>query len=305
MRILLAASESAGLQVLRALHQEGRAVVGVLAPRETATGTSAIWTYAEKNGIPTFAADRVKDPAFAGEVADAEVDLFLNVHSLHVVHASVLEAVRVGAFNLHPGPLPRYAGLNAPSWAIFRGEERHGVTLHAMEAGIDTGPIAYQELFGIEEKDTGFSLYAKCIRQGVPLVLRLVKVASQDPANIPAVPQDLSMREYFGREVPGGGRLSWAQPARRIVDFVRACDYLPFPSPWGHPESRLHGRALEVIKAVTTQEASTQVPGTVVEDRGEGVAVASADCDVVVSRVRFDDRYRPAAEVLEPGTRLG
>ena len=38
---------------------------------------------------------------------------------------------------------PEYAGLNAPSWAIYNGEPAHGVTLHWMEAAIDTGPIAW------------------------------------------------------------------------------------------------------------------------------------------------------------------
>jgi len=61
------------------------------------------------------------------------------------VPEAVLGVPARGAWNLHPGPLPRYAGLNAPSWAIYRGEQRHGVTVHRMDRGIDTGDIAYQE----------------------------------------------------------------------------------------------------------------------------------------------------------------
>ena len=68
------------------------------------------------------------------------VDLLLNVHSLYLIaRRTVVAAPRIGSFNLHPGPLPEYAGLNTPSWAIYNGEREHGVTVHWMEPGVDTG----------------------------------------------------------------------------------------------------------------------------------------------------------------------
>ena len=98
-----------------------------------------------------------------------EIDLLLNVHSLYVIHADLVAAPRTGSFNLHPGPLPEYAGLNAPSWAIYHGESRHTVTVHWMEPGIDTGAIAYETSFEIAEDDTGLSLSARCVREDCPV----------------------------------------------------------------------------------------------------------------------------------------
>ena len=57
-----------------------------------------------------------------------------------------------------------------------------------MEPGIDTGPVAYQELFDIEDADTGLTLSARCIRSGITLVLRLMETALNDPAAIPLTP---------------------------------------------------------------------------------------------------------------------
>ena len=69
----------------------------------------------------------------------------MNVHSLFLIHPWS-SAPTIGSFNLHPGPLPEYAGLNVPSWAIYEGEKRsHGVTVHWMDEGVDTGPIAWIE----------------------------------------------------------------------------------------------------------------------------------------------------------------
>jgi hypothetical protein len=70
------------------------------------------------------------------------------------------------SFDLHPGPLPRYAGLNSVSWAIYRGEKEHGVTLHKLAPEIDAGPIIFQESVSIGRKETGLSLTAKCVNAG-------------------------------------------------------------------------------------------------------------------------------------------
>ena len=53
----------------------------------------------------------------------------------------VLALAARGAINFHDGPLPRYAGLNAPVWAILNREPAHGVTWHLIEGGIDEGDI--------------------------------------------------------------------------------------------------------------------------------------------------------------------
>jgi methionyl-tRNA formyltransferase len=232
--------ESAGIQTLKALTGSGHRIVAVMASEsKNNNGLANLWETSERLGYRTWQSKLVKDPRFADEVRAAEVDVILNIHSLFIINKEVVSAPRIGCFNMHPGPLPRYAGLNAVSWAIYRGETSHGVTIHKMEPGIDTGPIVYQEFFDIDDADTGFTLSARCIRSGMPLVLRLMEAASIDPAAIPLTPQDLTKREYFGREIPHDGKLLWSLPARKIVNFVRACDFFPFPSPWGHPQTIL------------------------------------------------------------------
>jgi methionyl-tRNA formyltransferase len=174
-----------------------------------------------------------------------------------------------------------------------------------MEPGIDTGPIVYQEFFDINEADTGLTLSARCIRSGIALILRLMETASADPAAIPLTPQDLTKREYFGREIPYEGRLSWSLPAREIVNFVRACDFFPFPSPWGHPQTILEtmsgAQEIGVAKAWLTGEKCARTPGTVGEFVGTGVRVACGDEWIMVNKLRVEGRYVNPAEVLKPG----
>jgi amino acid adenylation domain-containing protein len=305
MNILLIGEDAAGMQTLQALRRSNHRIVAVMAcpSRQNRAGAS-LWNLAGRMGFPTWQAQLVKDPDFAEQIRKEEVDLILNVHSLFLIHKKILTAPRLGSYNLHPAPLPRYAGLNSVCWAIYHGEHQHGVTLHKMVPEIDAGPIVYQELVSIGSDETGLSLTTRCVNAGVPLVLRLLEVAAQDSSAIPFVAQDLSKREYFGREIPQGGNLSWELPACRVVDFIRACDFLPFPSPWGHPRTGLHGEELGIVKSQLTGIPVDEPVGTVGEASEAGVEVACGDEWILVREVLQNGRYLPAQEVLKKGNRL-
>jgi len=305
MNVVLAAEESAGLQMLRALAGSSHRLVAVLAapPKPGFAGASA-WNAARNLGFDTWPAELVKDPALAERLRAAKVDILLNVHSLYLINREVLAAPRLGAYNLHPGPLPRYAGLNAVSWALYRGEPTHGVTVHKIDPEIDNGPIVYQSIFPIADDDTALSLSFKCVREGIALMLRLLEIAAADPANIPLRPQDISAREYFGREVPEQGRLSWSWPASKVVNFVRACDYFPFPSPWGHPCTRINAQEFALVKAARTGLPTDAPPGTVGKSVASGVHVACQDEWVLVGKLLLAGKYLAASEFLRSGDRL-
>ena len=240
----------------------------------------------------------MKDPGFAAQVRETEVDILLNVHSLYLAHEAVLSAPRVGAFNLHPGPLPLYAGLNAPLWAVYRGEATYGVTLHWMTPRVDAGPIAYQRLFALGEEETGLSLFLKCIESGLELVGELLKTAEAAPDRIPRQEQHLERRERVRSGPPEEGRLSWDRPAAEVVRFVRACDFRPFASPWGHPRASLAGRELGVLSCRSTRRAAEGSPGALGDVVGSGVEVSCADTRVILEDVLHEGRAGKAADVV-------
>ena len=304
MRILLVGEESAGLNVLRWLLTTEHVVVAVLTGRTTGTPSSLAGA-AARHGLRVHSAELVREEGFADWLESERIDLLLNIHSLFLIRAEALLVPTIGCFNLHPGPLPRYAGLNAPSWAIYRGEAEHGTTVHWMTGEIDAGPIAYQEFFDVTPDDTGLSVTMKCVRLGVPLVSKVVEAAASGREAIPRIEQDLRERTYFPPGPPDGGRLKWSAPARTIVDFVRAADYLPFPSPWGHPRTSIGRRELEVTKASLTGESTKGVrPGTVGTPQGGGVLAAAADEWVLLERIRVAGAPTSASEAFRPGMRL-
>ena len=298
LNILLVGGESAGTQTLKLLANSPHRIVGVLATRPSDHQHGGLWNAATKLGLTCLPAGDIQRPEFAVQLELLGVDVLLNVHSLYLIPAAVLEACRIGAFNLHPGPLPEYAGLDVPSWAIYNGETWHGVTLHAMVPKIDAGSIAYQSRFEIGPTDTGLKVMSNCVRHGMRLVKALLDDLYRDPTLVPQTVQDLSRRRYFFRQAPNGGLLEWNRSAVAIADHVRAADYSPFDSPWGHPVCQWGQIEVGVIRALASNVASDSAPGTVGDATDTGVLVASSDNWVEVQLVTIDGHRRNAVDVL-------
>jgi UDP-4-amino-4-deoxy-L-arabinose formyltransferase/UDP-glucuronic acid dehydrogenase (UDP-4-keto-hexauronic acid decarboxylating) len=171
-----------------------------------------------------------------------------------------------------------------------------------MDDGIDTGPIAYRLEFPIDEDDTGLTLSAKCIRVGLPLIHDLLEDAVRN--TIPRTPQPHGVRRYYGQEIPHEGRLIWTESAARIVNFIRACDYAPFASPWGPPRAYLTGREIVILKAALSGEPSDAPAGTVGRREKSDILVAARDEWIRITRVQVGSTSYPAADVLRPGERF-
>ncbi|MGM0506335.1 MAG: methionyl-tRNA formyltransferase [Bacteroidota bacterium] len=304
MKILLVANESAGLQAAKKILQSSHSLTAVLTEVEMASG-SAISTMAKQAGCRTLPASSVSDPRFSQWISRHQVDVLLNVHSLHRIDTDVIQSLNIGAFNLHPGPLPRYAGLNAPSWAIYNREESHAVTLHEITPVIDAGDILYEHVFPLGENDTGLSVSLSCTRYGI----RLIEQFLQDLSNDSQVPtrkvQDLSQRRVYKRsDIPNSGKIVWDSTAREIDAFVRASSYSPFPSPWGVPHTSVRNHSLSILKMEISSIPADHAPGTVGAIDNRTISVAAADRWVTLSSWLLDGKLASPDTFIHSGDRL-
>jgi UDP-4-amino-4-deoxy-L-arabinose formyltransferase/UDP-glucuronic acid dehydrogenase (UDP-4-keto-hexauronic acid decarboxylating) len=295
LTVALVAEEAAGARALRLLAEREQPLAAVL------TKTPSVAALAAELGVPQLQPDLVLDPPFAGWLDQRNVDLLLNVHSVLNPDAGVLAAPRIGSFNLHPGPLPRYAGFNAPSWAIAEGEERHAVTVHWMTPEMDAGPIAYEQWFEIVPGDTGLRLASRCVHEGIPLLARLL--ADAERGGVSSRPQASEDAHFYWYEVPHGGRLPWQAGAKRVVDLVRAADYSPYPSPWGAFLTAVGGGDVAVLRASRTGEPSEAPPGAIGAPRGGAALVSAGDEWVLVEHSRRDGEDLTPASLLPEGGR--
>lgn len=282
LRLALAAEESAGVQVLQRLQKSGADVALVLASKKRSGQMGgSVWDAAAKAGLETLSPRKLKRAEFADELSRRGIDLLLTVRCPYIVDGAVLAAPRLGAFNLHTGPLPSHAGRNVVSWAIFEGRAEHGITVHRTVEAVDAGPIAYERRFPIDPDDGALDVLRRSIREGVKAVLELVEQAAIDPAGIPVREQDLGARRVYGREAPGALNDPLACDARELRDLIRACRFFPFPSPWGTPVLGAGEESVGLLGVGPPVEAgpADAAPGTL-------SAAGAADADGVLLAAR-------------------
>lgn len=71
---------------------------------------------------------------------------FVFVNGTRIIHKKILDQIAVPVLNIHVGITPKYRGIHGGYWALYRGDaENFGVTLHYVDAGVDTGKIISQK----------------------------------------------------------------------------------------------------------------------------------------------------------------
>ncbi|QGX99508.1 LLM class flavin-dependent oxidoreductase [Roseovarius faecimaris] len=238
----------------------------------------AVRGWAEGKGL------RVLDKA--SELTDGGFDWLLSIANLKIIPDAVLALARQGAVNFHDGPLPRYAGLNTPAWAIWNGEAQHGITWHLIEGGVDEGDILDQRLIDIAEDETAYSLNSKCYAAAMESFPGVVEQLVSGPLN--RTRQDLSQRSYFARDdrPAMGGLLDFAKPAVELARQARALDFGGYRNPLTTPKL-LTGETWVAVGTVEAEDTiSASEPGTVLEVTAMGLRVASAAGVVHLSGLR-------------------
>jgi methionyl-tRNA formyltransferase len=75
--------------------------------------------------------------------------------------------------NFHNSLLPAFRGTRPINWALEIGSKSHGVTLHEIDKGVDTGLLIDKEEFSITERDQDvLDVYLKCVNAGRTLFER-------------------------------------------------------------------------------------------------------------------------------------
>jgi natural product biosynthesis luciferase-like monooxygenase protein len=261
---LIFGNESLTIQCAEALLARGHAIAALV------TRNPDVRAWGQARGIRV----ETQDNGLSGRLSGQRVDWLLSIANLNVIPETVL-SLADQAVNFHDGPLPRYAGLNAPVWAILNGEAQHGITWHRMVAGVDEGAILDQRLFDIAPNDTALTLNTKCFSAAIesfPSVLDALE------ANVPGQAQDLTQRsEYRRADRPAAAaRLDFSQSAEQVSALVRALDHGNYANPLAIPKIEIDGRILLVTKA-DALPAGDGAAGTVTEASEAGLIVTCAD----------------------------
>ncbi|TLP67332.1 LLM class flavin-dependent oxidoreductase [Parasedimentitalea maritima] len=222
-------------------------------------------------------------------------DWLFSIANLTLIPDAVLNMASKGAINFHDGPLPRYAGLNTPNWALINGEAEHGITWHMIEGGVDEGDIVAQRLFPLSEDETAFSLNSKCYAAAIDSFGEVM--AQLESGAITRTPQDLSQRSYFSRadRPAAGGRLDFTRPANELSQLVRALDYGGYWNPLCAAKVDVNGRIV-LVGSATVSEGSGPA-GTVLDHHADQLTIATGDGAITLGKLT-----RPNGAVVDLNT---
>ncbi len=242
--------------------------------RAVVTEEPALLQWARERGLKTI------DPAadVLALLSAMSFQFLFSVVNLRVLPPALLALPRRLAVNYHDGPLPRYAGVHATSWALMRGEREHGITWHTMEPAVDTGAVLKQVTFDVGPRATALSLNAACYEAALHSFVELIPELTAGTASLQ--PQDEQGRSYFGRlrRPPAACVLDWRRPVHALDALVRALDFGPYENALGLPKLLCpDGSVVAVQKTTVLTEPAPAAAGTVLAAGDRSVVVAGTD----------------------------
>ncbi|MCL4183413.1 MAG: methionyl-tRNA formyltransferase [Burkholderiaceae bacterium] len=303
LRIVFAGTPRFAAVALEAIVAAGHDIVLVLtrvdkpAGRGRAVQESAVKQLARERGLPIGQPRSLRDEALQARLRALDADVMVVAAYGLILPAEVLGIPRHGCLNIHASLLPRWRGAAPIQRAIEAGDAETGITIMQMDEGLDTGPILLAEREAIRAGDSGGSLHERLAALGAHAIveaLERLRAGMLRPQPQPA--QGITYAHKLGR---ADALVDWAQPARRIVDRVRAFD--PVPGATAILE-RMPAAPIKLWSARAAGPVETGAaarPGTVLLAAPGRLIVACGDGAVELLELqRSGSRRLPAADFL-------
>lgn len=231
MQILLLTNNWGGLQIAKWLRERNEQVVGlVIHPEESQQCADEI---VETLGLPpekTWKAPALREPGTVAQIRKLAPDIIVSSFFSYLIKPEIIEIPIYGCINLHQGYLPWNRGWHENVWPFLDGTPA-GVTIHYIDAGVDTGDIIAQRRISLEPTDTGETLYRKITNTLIELfkdAWPLIKTGENQ-----RIPQDLSVGVRHKRadmDRIDHIDLDKQYKARDLLNLLRARTFPPYPA---------------------------------------------------------------------------
>jgi methionyl-tRNA formyltransferase len=214
----------------------------------------------------------------------------------------VLDLPRLGCLNIHASLLPRWRGAAPIHRAIEAGDERTGITIMQMDAGLDTGDMLLREAVDIRPDDTTATLHDRLAELGGRLIVEALEAAAC--GGLQRTPQPEEGVTYAHKIEKAEAAIDWSQPATVIERRVRAFD--PFPG----ASFQLGGEQVKLWRSAVRAGVSGPAGSVMQADAGRfTVACGEGSLDLLELQ-RPGGKRQPVqaflqSQALAAGTRLG
>jgi methionyl-tRNA formyltransferase len=189
---------------------------------------SAVEEQARRFGLAVLTPATLKTPEALEQFRAYQADAAVVVAYGMILPQAILDAPRLGCFNLHASLLPRWRGAAPINRAIMAGDNATGVMVMKMDAGMDTGDIAMAERTTISDTMTAADLHDALAPLGADLMVRAV--AALERGMLQLVRQDKEGVTYANKIDKAETRIDWNRQAREVLRHIHGLS--PFPGAW-------------------------------------------------------------------------
>jgi methionyl-tRNA formyltransferase len=285
MRIAFMGTPVFAATSLAALARTDHKIVAVYSQPARAKGRgmkptpSPVEALATELGLPTYSPVSLRNAEAQADFAALNLDLAIVAAYGLILPKAILAAPRLGCINIHASLLPRWRGAAPIERAILAGDSETGITLMAMDEGLDTGGMIATRRVPIGHGATGGSLHDTLAALGAELLLATLP----EIATITPVPQPSDGVTYAAKRGPADLRLDWRESADALDRRIRA--FAPSPGCYGE----LGAERIKILKATPVKGSGE--PGVFLDDR---LTVACGD-----GALRLDRLQRPGRGPLD------
>lgn len=199
-------------------------------------------------GLEVRTPKSLKTPEAQAEFAALNLDVAVVVAYGLILPQAILDAPKMGCINIHASLLPRWRGAAPIHRAIQAGDDKTGICIMQMEAGLDTGPVWAHEAVAITETMTTAELHDILSAMGARMIApTLAKIAAGE---VVAEAQPEIGVTYAAKLSKEEGFLDTTRPVAELARQVRA--FTPWPACW----IEYHGERVKVFAASIVPMAS-------------------------------------------------
>jgi methionyl-tRNA formyltransferase len=235
---------------------------------------------------------------FSGFAADAAVVVAYGM----ILPQAILDAPRLGCFNLHASLLPRWRGAAPINRAIMAGDTESGVMVMKMDVGLDTGDVALAERLPVTDAMTAADLHDALAPLGADLMVRAMAALEQGRLHLTRQASDGVT--YAAKIDKAEARIDWTRSARAVLRHIHGLS--PFPGAWSEIAGGGEAARIKILRCEPA--AGAGAPGEVLDDR---LAIACGDGAIrIVELQRAGKAPMKAVDFLrgtplKPPARLG
>lgn len=300
-RIIFAGSPAFATPTLQMLCGRGHRPVAVLTQPDRPAGrgrqlsSSPVKQLALELGIPVLQPATLKTETPQAELRALAPDLLVVVAYGLLLPPAVLGIPPRGCVNVHASILPRWRGASPIQTAILAGDSETGVSIMAMEAGLDTGAVYSCARLPIDAQETAGELEQRLATLGATALSDVLDDLLA--GTLQAQPQPAEGVTYAGRISKADGRIDWNQPATQIARQIRAYN------PWPVAETTLGGQQLRCFGASVRSDGAPAgdappVPGRILAAGNHGISVQTGNGILELHVVQLPGKQKLAAADL-------